>query len=93
MFPWLAADDLQRGADRAGGLEGDPDLGVVAAEVVARFFSQLDQLADRHSGSLPLFFLPGRVELRAALKTTLGRQERAAVRDELRQGTARLAYL
>ena len=31
--------------------------------------------------------------LRAALKTTRGRQERAAVRDELRQGTARLAYL
>jgi hypothetical protein len=31
--------------------------------------------------------------LRAALKTTRGKQERAAVRDELRQGTARLAYL
>lgn len=31
--------------------------------------------------------------LRAALKTTRGREERAAVRDELRQGTARLAYL
>ena len=32
-------------------------------------------------------------ELRAALKTTRGRQERAVVRDELRHGTARLAYL
>jgi hypothetical protein len=31
--------------------------------------------------------------LRTALRTTRGRQERAAVRDELRQGTARLAYL
>lgn len=31
--------------------------------------------------------------LRAALKTARGRQERAAVRDELRKGTARLAYL
>jgi hypothetical protein len=31
--------------------------------------------------------------LRAALKTTRGRQERASVRDELRQGIARLAYL
>jgi hypothetical protein len=31
--------------------------------------------------------------LRAALKTTRGTQERAAIPDELRQGTARLAYL
>lgn len=31
--------------------------------------------------------------LRASLKTTRGRQERAAIREELGQGTARLAYL
>ena len=52
---------------------------------LGEFAANINAEAASLSGRLPA--------LRASLKTTRGRQERAAIREELGQGTARLAYL